>query len=51
MPTLEDVLSPARLEPTYTGSPVGKGAVVGHAFGTDLPSDDRAALVAFLRTL
>jgi hypothetical protein len=51
VPTLEDVLSPARLEPTYAGSPVGKGAVAGHVFGTDLPAADRAALVSYMRTL
>lgn len=51
VPTLEDVLSPARLEPTYTKSPIAKGAVLGHRFGTDLPAPDRAALVAYLRTL
>jgi mono/diheme cytochrome c family protein len=51
VPSLEDVLSPARLEASYTKSPVTKGAVKGHTFGTDLPPDDRAALVAFLRTL
>ncbi|MDB4934794.1 MAG: hypothetical protein JWP87_1766 [Labilithrix sp.] len=51
VPTLEDVLSPARLEPTYARSPLGKGAVAGHAFGTDLPAPDRAALVAYLRSL
>lgn len=51
VPTLEDVLSPARLEATYTRSPLAKGAVPGHRFGTDLPPGDRAALVAYLRTL
>jgi hypothetical protein len=51
VPTLEDVLSPARLEPTYAGSPVGKGAVAGHVFGTDLPAADRAALVSYMRSL
>jgi mono/diheme cytochrome c family protein len=51
VPTLEDVLSPARLEPTYAKGPLGKGAVPGHAYGTDLPAPDRAALVAYLRSL
>ena len=51
VPTLEDVLSPERLEPSYARSPLGKGPVLGHAFGTDLPSADRAALVAYLRSL
>jgi cytochrome c5 len=49
--TLDDVLSPARLAPTYTRSPLGKGAVPGHRFGTDLPASDRAALVAYLASL
>jgi mono/diheme cytochrome c family protein len=51
VPTLEDVLSPARLEPSYANSPLAKGAVAGHAYGTDLPASDRAALVAYLRSL
>ena len=51
VPSLEDVLSPARLEPSYARSPLAKGAVPGHAYGTDLPAPDRAALVAYLRTL
>ena len=51
VPTLEDVLSPARLEPSYAKSPLGKGAVRGHLYGTDLPAADRAALVAYLRSL
>jgi mono/diheme cytochrome c family protein len=51
VPTLEDVLSPERLQATYTRGVVGKGAVIGHKFGTDLPAADRDALVAFLRTL
>ena len=51
VPTLDDVLSPARLEASYAKSPLGKGAVKGHEFGLDLPKDDRAAVVAYLRTL
>lgn len=51
VPTLDDVLSPARLDPSYAKSPLGKGAVAGHTYGTDLPAPDRAALVAYLRTL
>ena len=51
VPTLEDVLSPARLEPSYAKSPLAKGAVPGHTYGTDLPVADRAALVAYLRSL
>lgn len=51
VPTLEDVLSPARLAPSYAKSPIAKGAVSGHTYGTDLPAADRAALVAYLRSL
>jgi hypothetical protein len=51
VPTLEDVLSPARLEPTYASSPLGKGAVAGHVFGTELPAPDREALVSYMRSL
>lgn len=51
VPTLEDVLSPARFEPSYANSPLAKGPVPGHKYGTDLPLEDRSALVAFLRTL
>jgi mono/diheme cytochrome c family protein len=51
VPTLEDVLSPARLEPSYARSPLGKGPVPGHTYGTELPAQDRAALVAYLRSL
>ncbi len=48
---LEDVLSPERFEPGFTGSPLGRGPVPGHRFGTELPKDDRAAIVAYMRTL
>ena len=51
VPTLEDVLSPRRLESTYAASPLGAGPQPGHTFGTTLPAADRAALVAFLKTL
>jgi hypothetical protein len=51
VPSLEDLLSPERLSPSYTGSPLGPGAVPGHRFGTTLAAAERAALIAFLRTL
>jgi len=51
VPTLEDVLAPERLEASYARSPLGRGPVPGHAFGTSLPRGDRDALVAYLRTL
>ena len=49
--TLDDVLSPERLEPSYRRGVLGQGAVPGHAFGTDLPAADRRALVSWLSTL
>lgn len=51
VPTLEDLLSPDRLSADYRGSPLGPGPVKGHAFGTDWPAEDRAAIVAWMRTL
>ena len=53
---LEDMLDPARLRPGYvpTGFRGAAGtahAVAGHEFGLELPTPDRAALVAFLKTL
>jgi mono/diheme cytochrome c family protein len=51
VPTLADVLSPERLDASYTRGPLGKGAVPGHAYGTDLPAEDRRALVAWLEAL
>lgn len=53
--TLEDWFDPARLRDDYvpTGwNPGGdRRAVCGHEFGLDLGDADRAALLAFLRTL
>jgi hypothetical protein len=55
--SLEQLFDPARLKPAYeaAGIPEGrrkKGAgVPGHEFGLGLSPEDRAALVAFLRTL
>ena len=51
VPTLEDVLAPARLEPSYARGSLAKGAVPGHTYGTDLSAGDRSAIVAYLRTL
>jgi hypothetical protein len=51
VPSLDDLLGPERLQPDYNRSPLGKGAVPGHTYGTDLPKQDRDALVAYLRTL
>ncbi len=53
--TLEEMFSPARMKPDYRSSnwsPLMKShAVAGHPFGLDLNESDRAALVAFLKTL
>jgi mono/diheme cytochrome c family protein len=49
--TLEDVLSATRLQTSYAKSPLGKGPVMGHTYGTDLPDADRTALLSYLRTL
>jgi hypothetical protein len=54
--TLEDWFDPARLRDDYVptgfkGYGVTTRAVKGHAFGIELSSADKAALVAFLRTL
>ena len=54
--TLEDWFDPARLEDDYVptgwiGVGVKTRAVKGHPFGLNLSAGDRAALVAFLKTL
>lgn len=54
--SLEEWFDPARLSigfQTRIGHAYGKqnGSVAGHPFGLKLASDDRAALIAFLRTL
>ncbi len=51
VPTLEDLLSPARLEATYAGNPHGPGAVPGHEYGMGLSDAQRTDLVAYLRSL
>jgi hypothetical protein len=54
--TLEDWFNPARLRDDYVptgfkGYKVERRAVPGHEFGLRLSPDDKAALIAFLRTL
>jgi hypothetical protein len=54
--SLEDWFNPARLRDDFVpsgwrGPGVKARAVPGHDFGLDLPREDRAALIAFLRTL
>jgi hypothetical protein len=51
VPTLEDLLSAARLGPGYRNGTLGPGAVPGHAYGTELAAGDRSALIAWMRTL
>jgi hypothetical protein len=49
--TLEDLLDPARLRDGYERGTLGPGPVPGHAYGTELPAEQRAELLAYLRTL
>jgi hypothetical protein len=54
--TLEDWFDPARLRKDYRptgfrGGGVETRAVPGHRFGLDLAAEEKAALIAFLRTL
>jgi hypothetical protein len=54
--TLEDWFNPARLRDDYVptgfkGYGVQQRAVKGHEYGLNLSADDKAALLAFLRTL
>ncbi|MEZ4428050.1 MAG: c-type cytochrome [Nannocystaceae bacterium] len=49
--TLEALLEDDRLEPDYPGGARGPGPVPGHSYGLELGDDERAALLAYLRTL
>ena len=54
--TLEDWFDPMRLRDDYAptgfkGYGITHRSVPGHEFGLDLPAEDKAALIAFLRTL
>jgi hypothetical protein len=54
--TLEDWLDPKRLDPEYVptgfkGYAMQRRAVKGHEFGLNLSTDDKRALIAFLKTL
>jgi hypothetical protein len=51
--TLEEWLNPARLGGDYVpkGYHRGPGPITGHEFGLKLNEQDRAALIAFLKTL
>ena len=47
--TLEELFDPTRVKPDYL-DPFGK-PILGHTYGLDLAAVDRAALVAYLKTL
>ena len=49
--SVDAMFDPARTTPSFTGKLHGSGAVPGHAFGLDLSSGDRAALIEYLRAL
>jgi hypothetical protein len=49
--TLEDLLDPERLHEGYARGALHRGPVPGHDYGTELPVEERTALVAYLRTL
>lgn len=51
--TLDEWLDPARLEPDFVPKNryAPRGAVPGHEFGLKLSAEDRAALIAFMKTL
>jgi hypothetical protein len=51
LPGLDAMFDPARTSADYQGGARGPGAVPGHAFGLDLAADDRAVLLAYLRSL
>jgi len=56
MATLEEWLDPARLREDYVptgfkGANVKSRAIKGHEFGMALLPEDKAALIAFLKTL
>jgi len=51
VPSLEDLLSRERFDPSYARGTLGPGPVGGHAFGIDLPPAQRAQLLDWLRSL
>jgi len=48
--SLEELLSSSRVDPDYQGGARGSGPIVGHLYGTELPTADRDALLAYLHT-
>jgi cytochrome c5 len=51
IPSLDAMFDPARLTPAFAEKLHGSGAVPGHPFGLELATDDRLALLAYLRNL
>jgi mono/diheme cytochrome c family protein len=51
VPSIDAMLDPSRPTASFAGRLHGSGAVPGHLFGLDLPDEDRAALVAYVKTL
>ncbi len=49
--SLDELLGPERFATDYAGGLLGPGPIVGHRFGTDLPTTDRHALRMFLESL
>ena len=54
--SLEEMFDPARLRPDHEpggwkGPEVTKRAIPGHPFGLGLNAEDKAALLAFLRSI
>jgi hypothetical protein len=49
--SLEELFDAARVTPDYSLGLHGAGAIAGHTFGLDFSPSDRAALLAYLRTL
>ncbi len=49
--SLDELLNPARLTPTYTRGARGLGAVPGHSFGVHIGEADKRALLSYLRQL
>jgi hypothetical protein len=51
--SLEEMFDLDRLKETHasSGKPVGSRAVPGHEFGLRLTQDEKASLIAFLKTL
>lgn len=51
LPSLEALFDPTRLDAGYRGGTYGAGSVGGHRFGLDLVASERAALIAYLKSL